>query len=126
MAVQSKVCNPEAFDRLACGIGVADASFAVRERTIFCVMELPSSWKSTRIRHITPPIETTAGQVIVAGGDANHPASRDIATELRFPKFAYYAKGFATYRDVAIGLADKHFEYAAMASNNPSRFSADL
>ncbi|CDX25594.1 glycine betaine transporter subunit; ATP-binding compoent of ABC superfamily [Mesorhizobium plurifarium] len=69
-AVQAaNLCKDEALERFGCVIGVADASFTVWEREIFCIMGLSGSGKSTVVRHINRLIEPTAGKVIVSGQD---------------------------------------------------------
>ena len=50
-----------------CVVGVRDASFAISEGEIFCIMGLSGSGKSTLVRHINRLIEPTAGDVIVNG-----------------------------------------------------------
>ncbi|MER9971557.1 betaine/proline/choline family ABC transporter ATP-binding protein [Mesorhizobium sp. M0060] len=81
-AVQTaNVCKDEALERFGCVIGVADASFTVLEREIFCIMGLSGSGKSTVVRHINRLIEPTAGQVIVLGQDVmslTHRALREL------------------------------------------------
>lgn len=52
-----------------CVVGVADASMAVREGEIFCVMGLSGSGKSTLVRNINRLHEPTAGQILVEGED---------------------------------------------------------
>lgn len=65
----ANVCKEEALERFGCVIGVADATFTVREQEIFCIMGLSGSGKSTVVRHINRLIEPTAGQIIVSGQD---------------------------------------------------------
>ena len=56
----------EEFD---CALGVADATFEVREGEIFCIMGLSGSGKSTLIRHINRLIEPTDGEILIDGED---------------------------------------------------------
>ncbi|RRI01776.1 ATP-binding cassette domain-containing protein [Mesorhizobium tamadayense] len=68
-AQAANVCKHEVLERFGCVIGVADASFTVREQEVFCIMGLSGSGKSTIVRHINRLIEPTAGLVIVSGQD---------------------------------------------------------
>ena len=54
-------------DEFDCALGVADASFEVREGEIFCIMGLSGSGKSTLIRHINRLIEPTDGEIFIDG-----------------------------------------------------------
>ena len=56
-------------ERFDCILGVADASFTVRQGEIFCIMGLSGSGKSTLVRHINRLIDPTAGQILVNGED---------------------------------------------------------
>ncbi len=58
-------------ERFGCVVGVRDASFAVTEGEIFCIMGLSGSGKSTLIRHINRLIEPTSGSVMIEGVDIN-------------------------------------------------------
>lgn len=60
-------------ERFGCVVGVRDASFAVTEGEIFCIMGLSGSGKSTLIRHINRLIEPTSGRVMIEGVDINGP-----------------------------------------------------
>ncbi|MEM7026399.1 MAG: ATP-binding cassette domain-containing protein, partial [Pseudomonadota bacterium] len=51
----------EALERFQAVVGVKDASFAVSEGEIFCLMGLSGSGKSTLVRHINRLIEPTEG-----------------------------------------------------------------
>lgn len=64
----------EEFD---CALGVADATFEVREGEIFCIMGLSGSGKSTLIRHINRLIEPTDGDIFIDGENiGNLPAAQ--------------------------------------------------
>ncbi len=52
-----------------CVVGVAGASFEVREGEIFCIMGLSGSGKSTLVRHINRLLEPTAGEILINGQD---------------------------------------------------------
>ncbi len=54
-------------DEFGCALGVADATFEVREGEVFCIMGLSGSGKSTLIRHINRLIEPTAGDIFIHG-----------------------------------------------------------
>ena len=54
-------------ERFDCVVGVADASFSVREGEVFCVMGLSGSGKSTLVRHINRLLEPTAGEILING-----------------------------------------------------------
>ena len=61
--------KPEVLERFAAVVGVKDASFAVEEGEIFCLMGLSGSGKSTLVRHINRLIEPTAGSIRILGED---------------------------------------------------------
>ncbi len=61
--------KPEALARFGAVVGVKDASFAVEEGEIFCLMGLSGSGKSTLVRHINRLIEPTAGKISILGED---------------------------------------------------------
>ncbi len=61
----------EVREEFGCVVGVRDASFAVGEGEIFCIMGLSGSGKSTLIRHINRLIEPTSGHVFIEGEDIN-------------------------------------------------------
>ena len=61
--------KPEVLDRFGAIIGVKDASFAVEEGEIFCLMGLSGSGKSTLVRHINRLIEPTTGTIRILGAD---------------------------------------------------------
>lgn len=59
----------EVLERYEAVVGVKDASFAVEEGEIFCLMGLSGSGKSTLVRHINRLIEPTAGTIRILGED---------------------------------------------------------
>ncbi len=59
----------EVLERFEAVVGVRDASFAVKEGEIFCLMGLSGSGKSTLVRHINRLIEPTAGTIRILGED---------------------------------------------------------
>lgn len=59
----------EVLERFEAVVGVRDASFAVEEGEIFCLMGLSGSGKSTLVRHINRLIEPTAGTIRILGED---------------------------------------------------------
>lgn len=59
----------EVLERFEAVVGVKDASFAVEEGEIFCLMGLSGSGKSTLVRHINRLIEPTAGTIRILGED---------------------------------------------------------
>ena len=61
--------KPEVLERFGSVVGIADCSFEVPRREIFCVMGLSGSGKSTMVRHINRLIEPTAGRIEVLGKD---------------------------------------------------------
>ena len=79
-AVRSQdLSKTEVLERFGCAVGVADATFSVREGEIFCVMGLSGSGKSTLVRHINRLLEPSAGRILVHGEDV----SRKSELELR-------------------------------------------
>jgi glycine betaine/proline transport system ATP-binding protein len=66
------------FERFDCILGVADASFTVRQGEIFCIMGLSGSGKSTLVRHINRLIDPTAGQILVNGEDIGKKNSEEL------------------------------------------------
>jgi glycine betaine/proline transport system ATP-binding protein len=54
-------------ERFDCVVAVADASLAVREGEVFCIMGLSGSGKSTLVRHVNGLIEPTAGEILIHG-----------------------------------------------------------
>ncbi len=61
----------EVRDKFHCIVGVQDASFAVGEGEVFCIMGLSGSGKSTLIRHVNRLIDPTSGSVLIEGQDIN-------------------------------------------------------
>ncbi len=61
--------KPEVLKRFNCVVGVADATFQVREGELFCVMGLSGSGKSTLVRHVNRLLEPTAGHILIGGDD---------------------------------------------------------
>ncbi|MGR3511947.1 MAG: quaternary amine ABC transporter ATP-binding protein [Paracoccaceae bacterium] len=61
--------KPEVLERFNAVVGVKDASFAVEEGEIFCLMGLSGSGKSTLVRHINRLIEPSAGTIRIMGED---------------------------------------------------------
>ncbi|MES0881746.1 quaternary amine ABC transporter ATP-binding protein [Roseibium sp. SCP14] len=59
----------EVLEKFGCVVGVADASFDVREGEIFCVMGLSGSGKSTLVRHINRLLEPTDGHILIGNED---------------------------------------------------------
>ncbi|MBM7069419.1 glycine betaine/L-proline ABC transporter ATP-binding protein [Actibacterium sp. 188UL27-1] len=59
----------EVLRRFEAVVGVKDASFAVEEGEIFCLMGLSGSGKSTLVRHINRLIEPTSGTIRILGED---------------------------------------------------------
>ena len=59
----------EVLERYDAVVGVKDASFAVQEGEIFCLMGLSGSGKSTLVRHINRLIEPTSGTIRILGED---------------------------------------------------------
>ncbi|MEL6197486.1 MAG: ATP-binding cassette domain-containing protein, partial [Pseudomonadota bacterium] len=63
------ISKKEVLQKHHCVVGVADASFSVRQGEIFCVMGLSGSGKSTLVRHINRLLEPSAGKIVVDGSD---------------------------------------------------------
>ena len=59
----------EVLERFEAVVGVKDASFAVEEGEIFCLMGLSGSGKSTLVRHINRLIEPASGTIRIMGDD---------------------------------------------------------
>ena len=69
-AIRAKgIGKAEVLERFEAVVGVKDASFAVEEGEIFCLMGLSGSGKSTLVRHINRLIEPTAGTIRILGED---------------------------------------------------------
>ncbi len=61
--------KPEVLEKFGCVVGVADASFEIKEGELFCVMGLSGSGKSTLVRHVNRLLEPTAGQILIGNDD---------------------------------------------------------
>ena len=69
-AIRTKgIGKAEVLEQYEAVVGVKDASFAVEEGEIFCLMGLSGSGKSTLVRHINRLIEPTAGKIRILGED---------------------------------------------------------
>lgn len=81
-AKRERLGKAELFEKFGCVIAVKDASFAIAQGEIFCVMGLSGSGKSTLLRHINRLIEPTAGQVLIQGVDIGQ-LNREALRKLR-------------------------------------------
>ena len=78
-AVRSQsLSKPEVLEHFGCVVGVADATFSVREGEIFCVMGLSGSGKSTLVRHINRLLEPSAGRILVHGEDVSQKSELEL------------------------------------------------
>ena len=78
-AVRSQnLSKPEVLEHFDCVVGVADATFSVREGEIFCVMGLSGSGKSTLVRHINRLLEPSAGRILVHGEDVSQKSELEL------------------------------------------------
>lgn len=68
----------EIFQATGMTVGVADASFAIREGEIFVVMGLSGSGKSTLVRMLNRLIEPSAGSVLLDGKDIARMGRREL------------------------------------------------
>ena len=68
---RDNLTKSDVLQQFGCVVGVADASFAVAQGEIFCIMGLSGSGKSTLVRHINRLIEPTAGEILLNGRDVN-------------------------------------------------------
>ena len=106
-AVRSQsLSKPEVLERYGCVVGVADATFSVREGEIFCVMGLSGSGKSTLVRHINRLLEPTAGRILVHGEDVSHksePELRRLRSERMGMVFQHF--GLMPHRTVRDNVA---------------------
>lgn len=66
------------FEHFDCVVAVANASFAVKEGEIFCIMGLSGSGKSTLIRHVNRLLDPTAGEVLIHGENIMEKNDRDL------------------------------------------------
>lgn len=67
--VQDGVRKDEIFEKTGSTVGVADASFEIRQGEIFVIMGLSGSGKSTLVRLLNRLIEPTSGQILLDGQD---------------------------------------------------------
>ncbi len=78
------------------GVGVANASFFVREGEILVVMGLSGSGKSTLVRCINRLIEPTSGRVLVNGQDVTKLSLKELR-EFRQEHFGMVFQNFALF-----------------------------
>ena len=78
-AIKSRgLSKDEVHEEFDCVVGVADASFQVREGEVFCIMGLSGSGKSTLVRHINRLIEPTDGDILVGEDNINGLNQKDL------------------------------------------------
>ncbi|MBK1887892.1 MULTISPECIES: quaternary amine ABC transporter ATP-binding protein [Marinobacter] len=78
-AIKSRgLTKEQVLEEFACVVGVADATFQVREGEVFCIMGLSGSGKSTLVRHINRLIEPTAGDILVGEDNINALNQQDL------------------------------------------------
>ena len=58
-----------AVQKCGCVVGVADASFDVREGEVFCIIGMSGSGKSTLVRNLNRLIEPTVGEIHIGATD---------------------------------------------------------
>ena len=91
------------------GVGVADASFTVKEGEILVIMGLSGSGKSTLVRCINRLIEPTEGKILVNGVDVCVLSPRELR-QFRQKQFGMVFQNFAllphrsVVRNVEYGL----------------------
>ena len=106
-AVRSQdLSKPEVLERFGCAVGVADATFSVREGEIFCVMGLSGSGKSTLVRHINRLLAPSAGRILVHGEDValkSEPELRRLRSERMGMVFQHF--GLMPHRTVRDNVA---------------------
>ena len=106
-AIRSQdLSKPEVLERFGCAVGVADATFSVREGEIFCVMGLSGSGKSTLVRHINRLLEPSAGRILVHGEDVSlksEPELRRLRSERMGMVFQHF--GLMPHRTVRDNVA---------------------
>lgn len=95
--------------KLGFSVAVADASFAVGEGEIFCIMGLSGSGKSTLLRHVNGLIQPSAGQVLIGGVDIatqNPQAMRAMRADTMGMVFQSFAlmPHLSVIENVALGL----------------------
>jgi glycine betaine/proline transport system ATP-binding protein len=86
----------EIMEKTKQGVGVAEASFTVKQGEILVVMGLSGSGKSTLVRCINRLIEPTAGKVIVDGEDVTK-LSREELRLFRLNHFGMVFQHFALF-----------------------------
>jgi glycine betaine/proline transport system ATP-binding protein len=102
----------EIFEKTGSAVGVADASFDVREGEIFVVMGLSGSGKSTLVRMINGLIAPTSGKMLVNGVDVAN-CSKSELRQVRRGHVAMVFQHFALFPhktvadNVAFGLKVK-------------------
>lgn len=68
----------EVLQRFDCVVAVSDATFAVEDGEVFCVMGLSGSGKSTLVRHINRLIDPTEGKIRVHGEDIGQKSAAEL------------------------------------------------
>jgi len=102
----------EIMEKTGHGVGVAEASFTVKEGEILVVMGLSGSGKSTLVRCINRLIDPTAGKVIVNGEDVTR-LNVEQLRQFRLKHFGMVFQNFALFPhrtvidNVAYGLEIK-------------------
>ena len=86
----------EIMEKTRHGVGVADASFTVKEGEILVVMGLSGSGKSTLVRCINRLIDPTAGKVIVDGQDVTK-LDKEQLRRFRLAHFGMVFQNFALF-----------------------------
>ncbi len=86
----------EIMEKTKHGVGVADASFTVKEGEILVVMGLSGSGKSTLVRCINRLIDPTAGRVIVSGEDVTSLDAEELR-QFRLKHFGMVFQNFALF-----------------------------
>ena len=108
----------EIMEKTRHGVGVADASFTVKEGEILVVMGLSGSGKSTLVRCINRLIDPTAGKVIVDGQDVTK-LDKEQLRRFRLQHFGMVFQNFALFPhrtvldNVAYGLEIQKLEPVA-------------
>ncbi len=105
----------DVLETLDCVVGVANASFAVQEGEIFCIMGLSGSGKSTLLRHVNRLIDPTTGQIFIEGEDISHKSEEEMR-RIRAEKIGMVFQNMALLphrtvrQNVAFGLEIRHVE----------------
>ncbi|MDY6831096.1 MAG: ATP-binding cassette domain-containing protein, partial [Thermodesulfobacteriota bacterium] len=108
----------EIMEKTRHGVGVADASFTVKEGEILVVMGLSGSGKSTLVRCINRLIDPTAGKVIVDGQEVTK-LDKEQLRRFRLQHFGMVFQNFALFPhrtvldNVAYGLEIQKLELVA-------------